>query len=92
MKPSEAQDIAFGLIREERERQDAIWGSQRHLLPDTWLAILTEEVGESAKAVLEIRFPIPNDSRAEERLQQELVEVAAVAVAWIEALVYRRLP
>lgn len=52
------------------------------------LAILTEEVGEVAQQVLEqpdrrLAFDT-SGSRAE--LRKELTQVAAVAVAWIEAL------
>ena len=41
--------LAMGAVKEERERQDAKWGSQRNLPNPTWLAILVEEVGEVAK-------------------------------------------
>jgi hypothetical protein len=41
------------------------------------MAVLTEEVGEVARALLDRK---PADLRA------ELVQVAAVAVAWVEAL------
>ena len=69
--------LAMGAVKEERERQDAKWGSQRDLPNPTWLAILVEEVGEVAKAILE---------RDEEGLNKEIVQVAAVAVAMIEAI------
>ena len=62
-------------IRDERARQDAKWGSQRHLPPYTWMTILMEEVGESAQAALE---EDPN-------YEVELVQVAAVAVAALES-------
>ena len=62
-------------IRNERARQDAKWGSQRHLPPYTWMTILMEEVGESAQAALE---EDPN-------YEVELVQVAAVAVAALES-------
>lgn len=42
------------------------------------LAVLTEEVGEVARALLDCESP--------ERLRAELVQVAAVAVAWAEAI------
>ena len=58
-------------ILDERKRQDKKWGVQNHG-PMTWLAILTEEVGEAAKAVLEGNA---------EGYQKELTHVAAVAVA-----------
>ncbi|KKL97669.1 hypothetical protein LCGC14_1832160 [marine sediment metagenome] len=39
-------------IRDERGRQDAKWGVQRHEANE-WLAILMEELGEAARATLE---------------------------------------
>ena len=41
------------------------------------LAILVEEVGEVARAICD---------RDPEHMREELVQVAAVAVAWVEAL------
>lgn len=65
---------AEALIRAERERQEAKWGEQNH--DDLkWLAILTEEVGELAQAILE-----GNASG----IKVERIQVAAVAVAWME--------
>lgn len=60
----------------ERRRQDKKWGVQNHL-PEKWMTILLEEVGEAAHGRLE------ND-RANYR--EELVQVAAVAVAMIESI------
>jgi len=62
----------------ECARQDEKWGSQRYLSSLKWLAILIEEVGEVAEETLD------NESRA--RLRAEVVQVAAVCVAWLEAL------
>lgn len=64
-------------IREERAAQDQKWGSQREQSYPVWNTILSEEVGEAAKEVLEKR---------RDKLRMELVQVAAVAVAWIEAI------
>lgn len=63
-------------IRAERARQLDLWGPQSHG-PDRWCVILAEEFGEAARAVYE------SDPEA---LREELVQVAAVAVAWIEDL------
>lgn len=59
----------------ERIKQDAKWGIQDHDAKG-WLPILTEEVGEAAKAMNE------NDPG----LREELIQVAAVAMAWVEAM------
>ena len=63
-------------VAKERWRQLQLWGEQFHE-PDRWLAILMEEVGETAQAQNE-------QKRAEYR--KEMIQVAAVAVAAIEAL------
>ena len=63
------------MIAEERQRQDAKWGPDRVLTPMLWLTILMEEVGEVARAILE---------RDWANLLIEIVQVAAVAVAWLE--------
>jgi len=70
----------IGEVAFERARQDAKWGQQDHD-PTMWLAILTEEVGEVAKEIAEGRIA-PFDGAA---YRAELVQVAAVAVAMVEA-------
>ena len=60
----------------ERIRQDMKWGEQNHD-DDRWLAILTEELGEIARALNE---------HDDENRNEELVQVAAVCVAWLEAI------
>ncbi|KKM23123.1 hypothetical protein LCGC14_1618340 [marine sediment metagenome] len=69
------QEDILQAIQDERDRQDAKWGSQRHLSSKMWLTILMEEVGEVANSILEgdsVNYPT------------ELVQVAAVAVAALE--------
>lgn len=53
---------------------------------DKWLAILVEEVGEAAHA-------LTYDSGDEfgDELIAELIDIASVATAWIDALMGRRL-
>lgn len=68
-------------ILDERERQDAKWGEQNH--DDyRWLAILTEEVGELAQAALHDEF----GGKHAGTLRDELIQAAAVAVAWVECI------
>lgn len=62
-------------IAVERAKQDAKWGEQNHGI-FKWVAILGEEFGEVSKASLE------DDSSG---YRAELIQVAAVAVAMIEA-------
>ena len=70
-------------IRAERARQDAQWGPGRHLTDTTWMTILTEEVGEAAEAVLARALGSPS---VDADLARELIQVAAVAVCWMEAI------
>jgi hypothetical protein len=67
-------------IKAERERQDTKWGIQNHE-PLKWLAILGEEVGKANRAVLEC---------SAFKYHDELIQVAAVAVAAIESLLNNR--
>lgn len=69
----------------ERGRQDAKWGEQNHH-PIDYLAILVEEVGELAQAALKARFE-GDDS---DRIREEAVQVAAVALAIVECLDRRK--
>jgi NTP pyrophosphatase (non-canonical NTP hydrolase) len=74
-----SQDSIFKAIALERKHQDAKWGEQNH--DDyTWLAILAEEIGESAQAVLHDTF----GGSASGTLRGELIQAAAVLVAWLE--------
>ena len=77
--PSHLKDNLH-LVEMERIRQNHLWGEQNHS-PETWLAILIEEVGEVGKAIQEARF------RGEgwANYREELVQVAAVAVAMLES-------
>jgi NTP pyrophosphatase (non-canonical NTP hydrolase) len=63
----------------ERCRQDEIWGDakERGLTPEYWLAIVAEEFGECARAILEKK---PGD------LRKELIQTAAAVAAMIEAM------
>lgn len=58
--------------------------------------VLGEEIGEAANAVLEEAYarsvPGWDPNRQDEHLREELVQIAAVAVAWVEAIDARKLP
>lgn len=72
---------AFRAILNERQRQYEKWGEQNH--DDyRWLAILVEEIGELSQCALHDEF----GGHAAGKLQEELVQVAAVAVSWLECL------
>lgn len=77
----------FDLINTERQRQAKKWASPHNwgqgdcsanLPATTKLAVLTEELGEVARAVL--------DHSPTDHLRDELCQVAAVATAWMESL------
>lgn len=78
-------------VAAERLRQDSRWGEQNHD-PNDYFAILAEEFGEVAKEVVEWRFGIEKSNRAHRltTIRAELVQVAAVAVAMIEAIDRRK--
>jgi NTP pyrophosphatase (non-canonical NTP hydrolase) len=66
----------------ERVRQERKWGEQNHD-PFVYGAILSEEVGEAAQAALKAGG---EGGKTLADLRVELVQVAAVAVAFIECL------
>jgi len=83
-------------VRKERMSQQRKWGEQNHT-PTTWIAILTEEVGEAAKEAIDHYLyeanPVQEDAihadlqtKRLERYREELIQVAAVAVQMIECL------
>ena len=81
MRTITTQELVIQTIVDERQRQDAKWGQQNH--DDyRWLAILTEEVGELAQAALHDEF----GGKAAGTLRAELIQVAAVAMSWLECL------
>ena len=72
----------------ERMAQDDKWGVQNHT-PEWWLAILMEEVGELAQAILETHFdngPGASHLRGMARIRNEAVQSCAVALAMIECI------
>lgn len=66
------------MINAELHRQSDKWGKQNHS-PEVWLVILSEELGEASKAILE------KDQLA---LIAELTQVAAVAISAIDNLLH----
>lgn len=86
-------------IEAEIKRQNSIWGEQNHK-PIEWIAILTEEVGEASREVVDHHFKNhvkdeqgrflfcdAADQRTRlERYRKEMLEVAAVAIQMIDCL------
>ena len=78
--PEAIQTRTIRLVDGERKRQEDKWGEQNH--DDLfWLAILSEEVGEVAQALLQQK----EGNKTWCEIHEELVQVAAVALAWLEA-------
>ncbi len=70
-------------VKEERRRQVEKRGEQNHN-PFRWMGTLAEEFGEAAKALNDIVESKPEANL--EELEYELIQTAAVAVAFIEAI------
>jgi NTP pyrophosphatase (non-canonical NTP hydrolase) len=74
----------YEMIKRERAAAHAKHGpdggscEQMSASDNRWLAVLTEEVGEVARAL--------NDHEAHHHLYEELVQVAAMAAAWADAV------
>jgi hypothetical protein len=77
--PTNVQMKVLEQVMDERKRQDDVHGKGDH--DDfEWLAILVEEVGETAKALKENRM----DRADSDAIWFELIQVAATAIAWLE--------
>ena len=74
---TDLQKVITDQIIAERDRQDKKWGAERRLSDHHWACILGEEFGEACQAA--------NDHLKSE-LVLELIQVAAVAINWIECL------
>lgn len=72
----------FRDIEDERDRQEARFGPQRHSWP-VWAAILGEETGEVAEACLHAHW---GEGEGLDQLLPELIQVAAVAIQIVEKI------
>lgn len=82
---TEATRNVLFAVANERDAQTAKWGEQNHD-PMVWGAILGEEVGELAQAMLNDKFGGSEHTSHSSSMRAEAVQVAAVAVAFIEYL------
>ena len=71
-----ARAVVMEDILAEREFQDGKWGDQVKNSNSLWNVIATEEVGEAAKEIYENG----------DNLYHEVIQCAAVYMAWAEAL------
>lgn len=65
----------FLALCQERQRQVEMWGKPQWKSDLQWHSVLVEEVGEVARALNEGLEP---------NLEEELIQVATVAIAWLE--------
>lgn len=75
---------AFDDIDSERERQVALFGEQNHH-PAYWLALLGKQMGQLGEAVVQREWRV-DKANALNKVREEAVQIAAVAVAMIEAI------
>ncbi len=79
------RDGVYDDVEAEVEEQEERWGVnllRAEQADGLWLSVLTEEVGEVAREICE-GWGTANIIR----LRSELIQVAAVAISWLEALV-----
>lgn len=72
-------------IMEEVERQEAKWDNEPRSAY-CWITILAEEVGEVARAALQMEFA----GGETDAIERELVQVAAIALMWHRQIVRER--
>jgi NTP pyrophosphatase (non-canonical NTP hydrolase) len=95
------RDVGLERVRQEDLRQSGkfLWTCATDGVPlDRKMSVLSEEVGEVAKEVVDVgiardkyerekmAFPRHREVALLLRIRKELVQVAAVCVAWIEAI------
>lgn len=77
---------AIEAVVAERRDQDRQWGEQNHN-PVEWLSILAEEVGEAAQMANAMHWhPERGYDGNRGAFRDELIQIAAVAVAAVECL------
>jgi len=82
---NETELAIYNRIIVERDSQKANH-SHDHLHPlSVWAAILAKQLGQASEQVIRDDIDVP-------RLEKQLVQIAAVAVAWLEILELVRLP
>lgn len=89
MKPSMTTMLMVQKVINERHRQYEKFGDDNPMTTGSdlaRLAILGEEFGEVAKENCECQLGNADPLVWEENLQKELIQVAAVSVAWAEQL------
>jgi len=87
--------VATGLVIEERARQLTKWGDQSGRSWGDWAMILGEEYGEVCEAMYETAIKTAH-TRPErgglDAIRREAIQVAAVALAIVEATIRKEKP
>lgn len=93
LKRFAAQQDAVRAVIGERGSQDEMFGRQVHD-PAYWLAILGKQVGQLGQAVIrhKWRSDYVSDAVTQGTMYHEAKQVAAVAIALMEAITLRELP
>jgi len=78
------EDPNWAWIKAERAKQDARWGEQNHN-DFRWLAILSKGIGKVAACIVS-HINEPMTAIGATFLKNELIQVAAVCVAWSECI------
>jgi len=75
-------------IRAHEKHKDKPGGSMemKSFYSPDWMPVLVEEVGEVAKVLCDYRHGLLTDDAMRTELREELVQVAAMTVAWIDAM------
>lgn len=86
------QADALQYVKDERDRQDAEFGKQEHD-PAYWLAILGKQTGQLGEAVVQHKWSGPfAKAMLTHKMYNECAQVAAVAVAMMEAIARGEIP
>lgn len=104
--PNYEHHRVFADIRDERARQDKKWGPQNHpdgtasdefnvRMSEQWKEHVDRKAAEGSTDWISILFEEAYEASCETdpvRLRAEVVQIAAVAVAWLEAIDRRTSP
>lgn len=95
--------MSLDLVKEEMERQQALWGEQNHVdgTSSFWYGTKLDKCREENaqavtdgtltwKLILEEEFLEAINETDEAKLQEELVQVAAVCLQWHRAITRRK--
>lgn len=79
------KEILLNEIRNEADRSEVLHGNQDDLSRLQWYAILSEEVGEVARALCDTMSRDPDKvAKAARNMREELVQVASVALRMLD--------